>query len=109
MTEGGQESPVQVSLNLDSNRAKEFIRNLTRDQDFRERLRTDPRAVLHEYGIEMDGPFDYEKVVLPPRPLMEQIYHAMFDRPPNPPWFGPAGVGILTVALAVTTTPTTPT
>ena len=105
MTEGEETSPVRVSLNLDSDRAKEFIRRLTRDDDFRERLRTEPYAVLDEYGIEMEGPFDYEKVALPSRPLMEQIYHDMFDRPPNPPWFGPAGIGILSVALAVTSTP----
>jgi hypothetical protein len=104
MTEGGQESPVRVSLDLDSARAKEFITKLTRDQHFRRRLETEPKAVLEEYGISMDGPFHYEKVALPPRALMEQIYHAMFDITPNPPWFGPAGIGILTVALAVTTT-----
>jgi hypothetical protein len=105
MTYPAEESPVRVSLNLDSNRAKEFIEKLTRDRDFRERLRTEPRAVLGEYGIELEGPFHYDKVALPSRPLMEQIYHDMFDRPPNPPWFGPAGIGILTVALAVTSTP----
>jgi hypothetical protein len=105
MTTDGQESPVRVSLDLDSNRAKEFIKKLTRDQEFRQRLRTDPQEVLDEYGISMEGDFHYDRVVLPSRPLMEQIYHDMFDRPPNPPWFGPAGMGILTVALAVTTTP----
>jgi hypothetical protein len=101
MASGQAATPVKVTLGLDSARAKEFLDKLAHDDSFRRELADNPDAVLRRYDITIDTPHQ-RAVKIPPKGLMKQIYDDMFNPPPNPPWFGPKGFGIIGVALAIT-------
>jgi hypothetical protein len=95
---------IQVCMHLDSERAKQFLDALTDEgaegEDFRARLQKEPREVLDEYEISILPEQVPAEIELPPIELLRELRKNLLPWP-NPPWFGPMGLGILAVALAV--------
>jgi hypothetical protein len=68
--------PIQITVSITRQEAYAFISDLARDEDFRRRLESDPRAVLAERGIEFEpGEEDAvpERVTLPPTQEVKQL------------------------------------
>lgn len=55
----------------------ELVRRLATDDEFRARLARSPAGVLAEYDIELSASELPAQVVLPPRPQLAEVLHAM--------------------------------
>jgi putative modified peptide len=66
-------SRIEVSMELTSAEAFEFLTRLATDDDFRERLQSDPVPALSEYHITVSDPRLVANVTLPPKADVQQL------------------------------------
>lgn len=85
----------ELRLRIDTGRdqAVEFVTRLANDDEFRERLQSDPRSVLWDYGVEVAPELIPETVELPPKEevqgFLEGGYEGLGPIMPGPQLFFP--------------------
>ena len=102
MASGGSHNRLHISLHLDSNAGSELLDKLAHDDGFRDRLKEDPRGVLAEHGISVEG-LPGEDVHLPPKDMVHDL-HAQVAARAAPsggvrPWFAVSGMALLAASL----------
>jgi hypothetical protein len=102
MASGGSENRLHISVDLDSNAGRELLDKLAHDDGFRDRLKEDPRGVLAEHGISVEG-IPADDVHLPPKDMVHDL-HAQVAALAAPaggtrPWFAVSGVALLAASL----------
>ena len=102
MASGGSQNRLHVSVDMDSNAGRELLNKLAHDDGFRDRLKEDPRGVLAEHGISVEG-LPGEDVHLPPKDMVHDL-HAQVAALATPgggtrPWFAVSGVALLAASL----------
>jgi hypothetical protein len=64
---------VDVSIRISNERALDFAKRLARDDEFRERVATEPVPVLEEYGITLSNAEQIDFApILPPKHAVEE-------------------------------------
>jgi hypothetical protein len=102
MASGGSDNRLHISVDLDSNVGSEFLNKLAHDDGFRDRLKEDPRGVLAEHGISVEG-LPGEDVHLPPKDMVKDL-HAQVTALAAPgggtrPWFAVSGMALMAASL----------
>ena len=84
----------RIHINVDSERAIDFVTRLQNDNDFRKRLTEHPRAVLWEYGVDYPPELIPERVTLPSKTEVRKLVSELrrtgeFRGRPGPQYFFP--------------------
>jgi len=89
----GMAGKQRIRIDTGRDQAVEFVRRLSEDDDFREQLAKDPKAVLWEYGVEISPELIPPTVELPPkaelRRMLERSHEGIGPIQPGPQLFFP--------------------
>jgi hypothetical protein len=91
--------PYQIKVNITRADAREVIRRLIEDDDFRERFETDTRAVLAENGIDVESETLPEGVRLPAPEAIEDFLDLLDNRGLVPETASPFGFALMILAF----------
>lgn len=91
---------IEIRINTTPEEAHEFLQRLARDEEFRDRLRRDPREVLEEYHVEISEAAIPESPELPPVEHVEAILRQIEVDQYGKVAYVPLGHGLLVLILA---------
>jgi hypothetical protein len=98
----GAKTPVMMSLDLSSTRAREFLRRLGHDDAFRRRLQRNPRKVLAELNIHVSSELLNAPLKLPTKAEINGAFHEDPGAGPYVPKFAPCKIWAVAYAAAST-------